>query len=174
MPIYIFNAGSHQIHWWAILAVLISLASALFSVIWNFRSERRSYLDNYWFRQVTAPACVKPVLKMKKKWSKKIEGLAGKCVNLKDYRELVKEFDQDVNLAINKAWVCNLFKSNLFELISKKHERALDIFTLTLGENIDGKEIGRDKAILLVQNLSIYWLGILKDAARTNASSLRI
>lgn len=159
----------------AIIAVVISIAAFIFSIYWNVRSEKRGYLDTYWFREVTAPACVRPALELRTKWSAKIKSLANTTISLEDYRVLVKELDQEINLAVTSAWVSRLFKGDLYKRLRVQHEAALDAFTTRLGDYIqNGLQLTAERMVALEEEMSAAWLDILRIAAKANSSNLRI
>lgn len=169
----ISGAGNSDI--WAIVAVGISLLSALFTVLWSLRSERRGYLDNYWFREVTAPSCVEPAVKIRKRWSKRIEALGNTTIALADYRLLVEELESDVSRAIAKAWISRLFKGGLYLRIRKLHESVLDAVAGRLEPYVtSGLPFSAYLAVELSEDISNTMMLILKEAAQVNASNLKI
>lgn len=160
---------------WAIVAIAISVVSGGFSVYWSYHSEKRGYLDNFWFREVTAPNCIEPALKLRQVWSARIEQMANTRLPKHTYQKLLADLENDVGKAIDDAWVCGLFRGKLYINIRVNYERVIDAVATSLQRHVDSSNVvPAFVAVELSVKISELMMGILAVAARANSSRLKI
>lgn len=174
-PINIIASGGGDSNIWSIVAIGISVVTGGFSVWWSFRAERRGYLDNFWFREVTAPACIQPALDMRKEWVGKIECLGNTRLSKDEYQKLIGDLETAINTAINKAWVSKIFRGALFDGISGQYEAVLDKVARSLQKHVDSPNvIPVVTAVDLSVEVSTLLMGVLAKAAKANSSKLEL
>jgi hypothetical protein len=160
---------------WAIVAIAISVVSGGFSVYWSYHSEKRGYLDNFWFREITAPNCIEPALKLRQVWSVRIEQLANVQLPKQQYQDLIADLENDVGKAIDDAWICGLFKGKLYVNIRANYERVIDAVATNLQRHVDSPNVvPAFVAVGLSVKISELMMCILAVAAKANSSRLKI
>ena len=160
---------------WAIVAIIISVLTGGFSIFWSYHSEKRGYLDNFWFREITAPNCINPALALRSKWSARLEDAANKSISKLEYQQIIGDLEADVAQAIEDAWVSRIFQGDLFNKIREKYEKVLDVVAEGLQKHVDSPNpIAASKVVSLSSEVSVLMVGVLSEAARANSSKLKI
>jgi hypothetical protein len=174
-PINIIANDGGGSNLWSIVAIGISVITGGFSVWWSFRAEKRGYLDNFWFREVTAPACIQPALDMRKEWVERIERLGNTQLTKDEYQHLIGDLETAINTAINKAWVSKIFKGALFDGVSGQYEAVLDKVARGLQKHVDSPHVVPVvTAVDLSVEVSTLLMGVLARAAKANSSRLEL
>lgn len=171
----IASHGGGDSNIWPIVAIVISIVTGGFSVWWSFRAEKRGYLDNFWFREITAPSCIQPAIELRKEWVDRIERLGNKTLTKDDYQKIMGDLDIAINAAVNKAWVSKIFKGKLFDGIRKQYEAVLDTVARGLQRHVDSPNVmPAVSAVELSIEVSALFMGVLAEAAKANSSRLEL
>jgi hypothetical protein len=160
---------------WPLVAILISILTGGFSIWWSFRTEKRGYLDNFWFREITAPHCIQPAIEMQRNWLPRIESLANTALSKAEYQKIMGDLEAAINLAISRAWVSKIFKSSLYDLICARYEALSDQVANGLQKYVDSSvAVPAAVAISLSSNASALLMAILAESAKANAAKLKL
>lgn len=169
----VIEAGGSDL--WAIVAIVISVLTGGFSIFWSYHSEKRGYLDNFWFREITAPNCINPALALRSKWSAKLESMANSAISKADYQLIIGDLESDIASAIEGAWVSRIFQGDLFSKIRENYEKVLDVVAEGLQKHVDSPNpVTASSAVGLSSAISVLMIGVLAEAAMANSSSLKI
>ncbi len=157
----------------------IAIAIALSSLIWTFhsnrRTERRSYRDNYWFREVLAPSCLNPVLALRETWRVKIHSLFGVSIDGALLRTFVSDLQSETAALIASMWVARIFDGTFYQsaatALGKIEDAVTNIMFEYLKRGLPCDQSGVDK---MVDALTEQCLMVLQFAATLHASNMKI
>lgn len=109
--IYIYGGG--HVNWITVTSLAIAALTILSTLYWNIRSERRGYLDQFWFREIFAPSCVTPVIKLREDWVKKISNMSLKPQDAA-VRNALSAFAGDKARVLRSLWLSKIFFKNYY------------------------------------------------------------
>jgi hypothetical protein len=161
--------------WVALAALIVSVATTIFTIWWSFWSARRSYIEGYWFREVTAPSCIEPALAIRGKWCKRIELLGNTLLTPVGTRSLIAELQTDVDEAIRAVWICKLFEGDLYEALVNRLEEIGDVVAYKLNGPVRaGHIVPSSVAASASDAISSRVLWVVQRAAAANGADLKI
>ncbi|HEL3007235.1 TPA: hypothetical protein UM358_001041 [Stenotrophomonas maltophilia] len=157
----------------SLVALVVSLLTLAFTVYWNFRSERQSYSDSYWFRTVVGPKCVEPIIAFRDCWSAKFAAVEG-CISIDEYRAIVGEFQVDKAKLEDSLWISRIFGPKIFKECSSLLEQLEDSLADKLARLIVA-DAGKGRvAADLANQLMNCSVGMLSSIAKTHSGGLKV
>lgn len=156
---------------WTSWASLVVAAFALgFTIYWSRRTERRMYLDEYWFRQVVAPKCVNPVIEFHDVWLLRIGSLTGTKIDLDEFQNLMGDLQAHKSSLENSVWITRIFSKTFFLECSKNLERVEDSFADELGNVLLKKSSLEAAQSALKASVGDAAVSILANAAKIHGN----
>jgi hypothetical protein len=159
----------------ATFSLIIALFSLGYTIYSGRRRERRAYLDEFWFRQIIAPSCVDPTLVLRKKWNPQLQGLVNKKLTKANCQNLTRQLQDEIDAAIDSAWVASLFEGDLYEGVERALESINDDIAKTISlASLNDKVLSVDVVSDLCNGLSKNCMSVLQCAVKANASKLDV
>ena len=123
------------------VSLLVGIGAVVFTIYWNFRAERRAYMDEYWFRQIVAPKCVDPILAFHESWSLKVRNLDA-SLDIESVKKLLFDFQLDKALVLDGTWVSRIFSRTFYSDCCNALDEVEDVFAVELGRLVlDGNRL---------------------------------
>lgn len=96
------------------VSLLLAFGTLVWTAYWNRRTERRAYLDEYWFRQVVAPKCISPILALHDDWLSKIDNMPKASWGQSLVQGMIADFQKDMSQLLNSVWIARIFSSDFY------------------------------------------------------------
>lgn len=155
---------------WVSLAV--ALAALLWTAYWNRRSEKRGYLDEYWFRQIVAPKCINPILGFHDGWLAKVESINGAQLSQLFVQNLLSDFQKEKSVVLNLTWVARIFSSGFYAKCCEFLDSVEDTFADELGRVLVSRQALSQAQASMKASLADASVGILQEAAKIHGGTL--
>lgn len=158
----VITEGSGATSWVSLFIAALALGITIY---WNKRSERRSYLDAYWFRQVVAPKCIDPVLGFHDSWLRQLERLNDTPVDAAFATDMLSRFQREKSALLDATWVAQIFSLNFYRDACLLLDEAEDAFAANLGEVVLGRRQLSQAQAAMKKALADAAVGVLAEAA---------
>jgi len=175
MGSWVINEGSSSSDIIAIGALLVSIISVAATVMLNRRQEKRSYMDEFWFREIFAPSCVLPVIAFRAKWEAELTELGGTSIDEAKGSELVDQIGVDATGLLQRVWIAKLFDGDFYAFCASELEHIEDGFLNTLSAaHLRPASGRRSPAAALTDQVTATCARILQRAATLHGTGLKI
>jgi hypothetical protein len=159
--------------WISLVSLAVALAAVIWTAYWNRRSERRGYLDEYWFRQIVAPKCINPILGFHDAWLARVDSLNRNKVNQASVQSLLSDFQKEKSVVLNSTWVARIFSTGFYARCCELLDAAEDTFAIELGAVLVSRQVLSQAQASMKVSLADASVGILQEAAKIHGGALR-
>lgn len=165
--------GSSALDVIAIGTLVVAILALLWTAYWNRRSERRSYLDEFWFRQVVAPKCIDPVLSLNDVWAARVDNVTAANVTHAFVMRFLSDFQNDKAKVIGATWVSRIFKSGFYARCCDSLDQVEDVFAREFDNIVTGRQSLDQAKASMKFALGGAAIDILSDAAKMHGGTLQ-
>lgn len=157
----------------ALVSLFIAVIALISTFYWNRRVERRSYLDEFWFRQVVAPNCIDPVIKFHGCWVDRIDGIRSGKVDANFIRRFVSDFQLAKSTVLDSSWVAKIFSKVFYEKSCRYLDKTEDVFAEQLAAVLINRQSLSQAQAEMKAILGDASVGILSEAAAIHGGRLK-
>ncbi len=111
----------------AYASLLVSMLTLMFTAYWSRRSERRSHLDEYWFKQLVSPKCVEPVVQFHDRWMSNL-ALEIRADDRGWVENFLSKFHDERGALQEGAWVSRIFAGDYYDYCCSQMDSVEDAF----------------------------------------------
>lgn len=164
-------SGSDMLAWGGLAIAALAL---LLTAYWNRRSEKRLFLDEFWFRQVVAPKCIAPVIEFHDGWLAKVDSLDASDTDAKSLQALMSELQRTRLTIEHSAWITRIFSGTYYVEACRTLDLVEDSFAQELLVGVLGKGNNLSVAKSAIKaSLSDSAVHILAIAATIHGGNLK-
>lgn len=158
----------------ALVSLVISLFALCASWYWSSRAEKRSYLDQFWFREVMAPGCFRSVMKFRDDTISRLNACVGQKVDGEMLKRLVNEAQVDVAAIIDSMWVAKIFRGKFYRNGSEAIQKVEDILAESLGKLLGSSADFRKEHVEIIgARVTQVCLHVLNLGVKLHSTRLR-
>ncbi len=128
----IYIVGESQSGWLSVVSLIVAVFSVIFTMYWNWRAERREYLDKFWFREIFAPSCLSPVIRLRTDWVKRFSQM-GACPESSMLSKALSDFAGDKEAVLRSLWLSKLFFKDYYKNACAALDHAEDAMAAAFG-----------------------------------------
>lgn len=111
--VHVFSTGGGD--GFSVAALAISAVGLALTVFLNYRTERKSVLDVYWFRELIGPKCVSVVLRARVDILDILREAEVELRVPKDVASLLKSFNNACGQVLAEAWMAKVVSVGLYD-----------------------------------------------------------
>ena len=168
----VFQSGSSsdEAAW---IALAVALLTLVLTSYWNWRAERRSFLDEFWFRQIIAPKCVDPIMDFHREWLIKIDAINTNSISVKFVKGILSDVQKDMTAVSDSAWIAGMFSSIYYGKCCESLDVVEDVFATELGKLVVSANNIEAAKSSMKKSIGDAAVKILSEAATMHGSKLK-
>jgi hypothetical protein len=158
----------------AVVALVVSAMAFAASWYWSRRAEKRSYLDQFWFREVMAPGCFTAVMTFRDTTIAHLNTYVGQKVDGSLLKSVVNQAQSGVASIIDAMWVARIFRGKFYADGSEAIQKIEDVLASSLGSLLGAEAVlTKDVAATIGDKVTDICLQVLQLGVSLHSTRLR-